>query len=76
MHNSEIYQYFQEHLKKIFENFQPKKSNFFKFWVVSNFGTLDFSNSLMNQKTQENGTYPRYETTATSKLSLKSYKYA
>ena len=57
--------------KKIFENFPPKKSNFFKYWLVSNFGPLDFSNGLMNRKTQHKGTYTRSENRTMRTLSRK-----
>ena len=61
IHSSDISQSFQEHLKKNIWKFSTQKINFFKYWVVSNFGPLDLENGLMDGKTQQYLPYPRCE---------------
>ena len=68
---SDIFQCFQEHLKKNIWKFSILKSNFFKCWLVSNFGLLDFSNGLVDRQTQQNGRYHRHGASGMRTLPLK-----
>ena len=57
--------------KKIFENFRHKKFNFFKYWVISNFGPFDFYSGLIDRKMQQNEIYLRHGVISTRTLLLK-----